>query len=597
MSRTFGWIQNPGNPENLRRTVGTIYYGSDVYNELINERIPLLKKYNLWFDLKKVKYFENALINLKEDNEVPYSILKGTSGRKSTEDRSKAKCDGIVQAIINGQKSKTYKDENGISCTMKKPYTDDWSADGFMRWAITLHFWIYNQNNDTVSITEIGKKFVDAETQEEKMEIFGNALLCYPPVARVLKLLKDTGKMTKFEIGKELGFIGEDGFTSLPQDPYICEMFSETDINEKKKWRSNYEGSSDKYARMICAWLTKAGYVVSHSEKHYAIDGIANTNLETYSITAIGIQKLKLVTGKSSTGTIEMLVPYEMLATKAPDKDYLRYIRAKLIKYLNKPQYRTLENIKQYFEDMKFNLSTKYIELQLEGLERIGIQVEKNLKGIRILGKIAGLDIPEKSPETEEITKIKQRIIDNTCYINEVYYILVDYAYNTSKEAAPKFEEETHNLFVTELGFKGTHLGGSSKPDNIISENETGIVIDNKAYSKGFRLSVSMKDEMVRYLTELINKSASINPNQWWTKFDSQVKNYKFLFISSLFNGDIKGNTNKVSARTSINGGAINIENLLYLADNIKGGKISRTEALNLFDANDEIICSPVQYA
>lgn len=246
---------------------------------------------------------------------------------------------------------------------------------------------------------------------------------------------------------------------------------------------------------------------------------------------------------------------------------------------------------------MKFNLSTKYIELQLEGLERIGIQVEKNLKGIRILGKIAGLDIPEKSPETEEITKIKQRIIDNTCYINEVYYILVDYAYNTSKEAAPKFEEETHNLFVTELGFKGTHLGGSSKPDNIISENETGIVIDNKAYSKGFRLSVSMKDEMVRYLTELINKSASINPNQWWTKFDSQVKNYKFLFISSLFNGDIKGNINKVSARTSINGGAINIENLLYLADNIKGGKISRTEALNLFDANDEIICSPVQYA
>ena len=57
MSRTFGWIQNPGNPENLRRTVGTIYYGSDVYNELINERIPLLKKYNLWFDLKKVRSF------------------------------------------------------------------------------------------------------------------------------------------------------------------------------------------------------------------------------------------------------------------------------------------------------------------------------------------------------------------------------------------------------------------------------------------------------------------------------------------------------------------------------------------------------------
>lgn len=31
MSRAFGWIQNPGNPENLRRTAGTIYHGSDVY--------------------------------------------------------------------------------------------------------------------------------------------------------------------------------------------------------------------------------------------------------------------------------------------------------------------------------------------------------------------------------------------------------------------------------------------------------------------------------------------------------------------------------------------------------------------------------------
>ena len=40
--RTFGWVQDPGKFENLKRVVGTFYSGSAIHSELINSIIPTL---------------------------------------------------------------------------------------------------------------------------------------------------------------------------------------------------------------------------------------------------------------------------------------------------------------------------------------------------------------------------------------------------------------------------------------------------------------------------------------------------------------------------------------------------------------------------
>ena len=67
--------------------------------------------------------------------------------------------------------------------------------------------------------------------------------------------------MTKFEIGSKLGFTDEAGFTSFPQNIWVQAYEESTDEEEKTKLRANTEGSSDKYARMICGWLEGIGWV------------------------------------------------------------------------------------------------------------------------------------------------------------------------------------------------------------------------------------------------------------------------------------------------------------------------------------------------
>ena len=42
--RTFGWVQDPGKIENLRKTVEIFHHGSSTYQELVDSRIPTLVK-------------------------------------------------------------------------------------------------------------------------------------------------------------------------------------------------------------------------------------------------------------------------------------------------------------------------------------------------------------------------------------------------------------------------------------------------------------------------------------------------------------------------------------------------------------------------
>ncbi len=180
--RTFGWIQNPGKLANLKKTVSVFKYNSK-YNVWLREvRLPLLKKYHLISNDDYLKFSE-ALSN--EIITAEYMVLKGKGAGK--QGRTNAICTGLIQATIDGQQDKVYRDDTGATTTIKKPYTDDWTAEGFLRWAISCGLLIYDGKNDTCSLSELGEELANTtDGSTEEREFFTKSLLSYPPVCRVL---------------------------------------------------------------------------------------------------------------------------------------------------------------------------------------------------------------------------------------------------------------------------------------------------------------------------------------------------------------------------------------------------------------------------
>lgn len=133
VKRTFGWVQNPGDLKKLKKVVSIFQPGSVGNLWLIQSRLPLLLRYAL---ISHDNYDRFVLELSKPSIDIAYSLLKGKGAGSSG--RKEAICTGIVQAVIDAQQSKTYTDGEGNSIMIKKPYTDDWSAEGYLRWGIFL---------------------------------------------------------------------------------------------------------------------------------------------------------------------------------------------------------------------------------------------------------------------------------------------------------------------------------------------------------------------------------------------------------------------------------------------------------------------------
>lgn len=579
--RTFGWIQNPANTSTLQHVVAALDANSKVTQWLLNERIPLLKNNNLLHDTDE---WDNYIKFLQSGQSIPYSALKGKGcgGGK----RKDAKCSGIIQAVIDAQKIITVK-ICGADTEMHKPYSDDWTADGFLRWGISIGLIKYNQDDDTCQISESGKQFINA-SNEEFNEILGKAYLSYPPVCRILQLLSAGEHLTKFELGKNLGFTSEAGFTSFPQN--IWAQAYQEHPQERTIIRNNYEGSSDKYARMICSWLKEIGWV-NIAEKHvteqYAGKSYSCSISQAYTITALGKINYKRATGKSSLARIPKLVFFGMLSTKPSDKDYLRLRRALIIKYTEK-DYRNLAQIKDFLASHGLDETIETIKDDLLGLTNIGLNYNCKSNCYKLTDEIQCLQIPNGNDFSKGDTSlIKDRIRPHLKHLNQKYLALIDLSLNG--KANLEFEIQTLDLLTNELNFKGKHLGGSRRPDGIISYKINGLIIDNKAYSKGYALPRHQIDEMVRYLQENNERREEINSNKWWEEFDNEVSTFNFAFISSYFTGQFTPRLIEIKNRTGINGAVINIENLLLVAEALKRGELTYPDFFKLFDCNNNI--------
>lgn len=573
--RTFGWVQEAYTIPNLKNVVRVFVPNSTINRLLKENKIPrLISKENGAEDM--MRFLDSDPIC------VPYVLLKG-KGTPKGYTRSNAPCSGIIQAVLKGQ---------------RKEYQSDWPADSFLRWAISIGMLDYDRDNDSCSISELGFSYATSKDgSDEEYEILTQAFLSYPPVCRILNLLSNGQVMTKFEIGSQLGFVGEAGFTSIPQHLILQGLREAATPEERNKLLSDTEGTSDKYVRTICAWLKGMDWVIQLPKTVSAnINGneYSDTITQAYQLTLKGKKIAKHTTGASKYKRIDKRVLWDMLATKPSDRNYLRNRRTYLIQYLSS-SYRTLDEIKAHLAAKLMIEDIDTISDDIRGLVDIGLNVSKNGNKYKIMDTIIGLGIPSIAKnviEKSDLTVLKDAIRKQLIYIDHKYLVLIDLGFDGNADR--DYEIETADLLTSELDFKGGRLGDTRKPDVCVYHDNNGLIIDNKAYGKGYSLPIKQADEMARYLEENQKRSKTLNPNEWWKVFDDNVTEFNFAFVSGAFTGGFKDRIQNIYQRSNVKGAAINSVNLLLLAEEIKSGRLNYKEAFNRFNCNDEIVV--IQY-
>ncbi len=575
--RTFGWVQDPSNLRSLCDVVAVFDKNSQKHNDLIKTIIPKLVEERDGRD-NFIKVLKSTPLKIK------YAELVGTSFTP----RSMSRCNGIIQATVKGQ---------------GRDFIGDWPADNFVRWAHCFGFIKYDYTDDTFEITNKGLDLTKArETgkalSEKEKELLINAILAYPPAIRILNLLSETEEthLTKFEIGQQLGFIGEDGFTSMPQKTFIRSL-SNADSKERKIMKADWEGSSDKYARMIASWLEKLG-LVEKLPKTVSVLTAGKEYKETigqaYIITASGITALRKANGKSKHKKIAKNVCWEMFSTKGADREYLRTRRAFVLKYLSESKngVSVLEIIK-YLKTVNLNENEKTILDDIKGLQNIGMNILNKNDKFLLDDNINDFIIP--LPQTlakSDLAQTKEKIREKMVNLSHEYLALIDLAYDSKQNRL--FEMKTLDLLTEECDYQGLHLGGSRKPDGIIYTNvnkcKYGVIIDTKAYSKGYNLPISQADEMERYIGENQTRNEKINPNKWWEHFPEDINDFYFMFVSGHFIGNFKSQLERISRNKGVNGTSLAITNLLLFAEAYKSGQFTHETIKNHIFNNDEFI-------
>jgi hypothetical protein len=568
-SRTFGWVQNPSDFRKLCNVVAVFDPSSLKHNEIKNTVIPALVS---------LENGRDALIAALNANplRISYLHLVGT-GRS---ERATAPCNAIVQAAVQGQGS--------------KQFTDNWTADGFVRWAHCLGFIKYGYADDAFSITESGLRLsaahgADEQLSEDEHKIIVDAMLSYPPAIRVLSLLaEENAHMTKFEIGKQLGFVGEGGFTSMPQSIFVRSLSGITNTVEKNKMRNNWEGSSDKYARMIARWLSNLDLVEQIGKTVSVTVGnitYSETVGQAYIITAQGLTALRRAQGASRHRRIPKTICYEMLATKGADRDYLRNRRSRIIELLvRRGRTVTVSDIQLHLSASEITAPNEVIHDDILGFQNIGLDVSITAEGYTWRDTINDFVIPVRNGVIQsERERVKDTLRGRITQIPHDYLSLLDLAYDSSQNRL--FEMKTLQLLTEEFGYGGLHLGGSRKPDGIIYTDgladNYGVIIDTKAYSRGYNLPIGQADEMQRYVQENQHRDVYVNPNKWWENFGEDVRRFYFMFVSGHFIGRYQDRIDRVARITETKGAAVKIYNLLLAANDIKNGISTLTSVEN----------------
>lgn len=219
------------------------------------------------------------------------------------------------------------------------------------------------------------------------------------------------------------------------------------------------------------------------------------------------------------------------------------------------------------------------------------MNVVKKKNTYKIADHLIGLSIPEEIQKAK-ITKsdleiVKDQIRKQLEHVDHKYLVLIDLGFDG--KANRDYEIQTAELLTGELEYKGARLGDTREPDVCVYYGKDGLIIDNKAYGKGYSLPISQADEMVRYLEENKTRQTAVNPNEWWNIFEDSVKDFHFAFVSGEFAGGFQDRLQNIYERTGVRGAAVNTANLLLFAEELKAGRLEYSKCFSYFDGNEEI--------
>lgn len=573
--RTFGWIQNPGKFENLQITVQVLDTKSSTYKSLKNDWIQHYIAFQPEKDILQQKLNSNEFI-------FTYKELIGTNRNEDGDaaaTRQESVADGLLRIAVTPQRYQTNH----------KHWIDAWSADGFLRWAVSLGFFEYDREHDTFTITSLGKQFSRAEPNSpEYISILTKAIMSYAPATRILELLNDGDAHTKFDLGSHLGFIGEAGFTSYDED-LMLEWYQQASDTERKDIRANTEGTSDKYARGIVNWLIGLGLARK-------IDDGSDSVFPHYRITAKGMSTLSNSTGHGGHPRQAKRILWESLATTGKNRNYIRTRRAYVLNLLRNST--SLNNVISNLNSYGFHDGPAIIKSDIRGLINCGIRIEhtNDYSTLVLRDLLNHVDIPDinitEELKDKALTDEKNAVLECT-NLDDKYYALLDYAQEGTLRSLD-FEELTAQLFKNVYGLQAHHLGGANRPDAIAYNHNFGLILDTKAYANGYRINIGQRDEMLRYVVDNQRRDTERNDTNWWERFeytDIPHNQYYFIWVSGKFVGNFAGPIAYISHETGSTGGVLAVKEMLIGGDLIQRGELSVDEIPSRIN-NREIIFS-----
>lgn len=576
--RAFGWIQNPALFSNLKKVVQLFDSNSPHYQWVLTEGVYIIP--NATIQEKLLQKLKNSTVTFS------YTELVGRStdaNGKSVKSRTDAVADALIQISIPSQKSKT----------TGKNWTDNWTADGYLRWAVSLGLVQMNRESDTFKITALGQDFSALiPDSDDELNFLRQVLLGYPPACRILNLLaENTGQpVSKFYLGSRLGFVGEKGFTSYSESMMLSWLNSNLGREERNKIRSDVEGTSDKYARGICSWLEKVGFVTSC--KNAVNLGKDNYGFNGYEITGMGLSALRRSQGSSKNQANTKFLTWEFLANDGVNREYLRTRRAYILKNLQKSN--KISTILANMKELGYVESWAVLEADIAGLVNFGLRIEirHDRNEVVLHDRLCDFDIPKSQLTAKQkdvaLDLLKNKFIEQTD-IPHKYLSLIELSRN--KKAAIDFEILTMDLFANIYKLGAKHLGGTSKPDGVVYLNQDGVIVDTKAYKDGYGKNISEGDKMLRYVVDAQKQDVIRQPNEWWLYFPNEVdkQKVKFLWISSFFKAGFDEQIRYVARETCSLGAAINVEQLLWGAHAVHIGEMEASSLFNMFN-NEEIV-------
>lgn len=391
---------------------------------------------------------------------------------------------------------------------------------------------------------------------KDEIELFKRGMLTSPPVIRVLDLLNkqrlDGGEpLSKYDIGAELGFLADQGFTHFDAEWVAKQGFS---FNDK-------EGDADKWARTILSWLVQVGW--ANEDEPIVLHG---KRLKRYTANEDVYSVLKT----SALSSVKNITEEMLCSAHHPLCRYIQSRRAKLLSFLKKRTACKFQYILQKMQEEYPDYTEENLEFDLLNLQRMGLRIAFDKPYVRLSDAIL-LDARGDSEKTSSVSHeaaseaIQHFVIkyEDTIPAKHINQLIMNVHTETGDSTI--FEEAVYQFFRF-LGYaESEKLGqGNGRVADVLAKYKNpesplksyALIIDAKAYN-----SYTLPAGDVRKMKEYIQKHSLELMEEHYSKF-------AFAFVSWSFNLD-ENKLLEIADETSCNGVAIDLPTLFELGSRI----------------------------